>query len=105
MRKLVKRTKQRAIPISFLFGDLPRYVHIVEIKPGSSGIFSDITPTLGAFHQQCLFNNATNKRFRESRISEVLVSTTVIADGLFNQALKTYIIENEECAFLLCERP
>ena len=55
MLKLVQGMKEKEIPFSLLVGDLPTYVHIVELKAENTESFKEIIPIFGPFHQQCSF--------------------------------------------------
>ena len=55
MVKNVEGMMQKNIPFMFLVGDLPTYVHIVELKFENSVQLKDIVPVLGPFHQQLSF--------------------------------------------------
>ena len=88
MSGLVIDMQKKNIPFIFLVGDLPTYVHIVELKAESNTLFKDIIPTMGAFHQQCSFIYSIYKRFLGSGIADILVSADVLVDGSVDQALK-----------------
>ena len=88
MLKTVKGMEEKNIPFLFLVGDLPTYVQIVELKAENSGIFKEIIPVLGPFHQQCSFIYTIYKRYRGSGIADILVSAGVIVAGSVDQALK-----------------
>ena len=88
MLKLVQGMKEKEIPFALLVGDLPTYVHIVEMKAENTESFKEIIPIFGPFHQQCSFIYAIYKRFRGSGISDVLVSAGVIVEGSVDQALR-----------------
>ena len=87
MVKNIQGMRQKNIPFMFMVGDLPTYVHIVELKSENSLKFEKIIPILGSFHQQLSFIYCIYKRFRGSGISDVLVSAGVIAEGSADQAL------------------
>ena len=65
MVKNVEGMKQKNIPFLFMVGDLPTYVHIVELKPENSVQFENIVPVLCPFHQQLSFIYCIYKRFRD----------------------------------------
>ena len=55
MVKNVEGMRQKNIPFLFMVGDLPTYVHIVELKSENFVQFENIIPVLGLFHQQLPF--------------------------------------------------
>ena len=63
MVKNVEGMRQKNIPSMFMVGDLPTYVHIVELKSENSVQFKDIVPVLGPFHQQLSIIYCIYKRF------------------------------------------
>ena len=86
--KNIEGMRHKNIPSLFMVGDLPKYVHIVELKSENSVQFENIVPVLGPFHQQLSFIYCIYKRFRGSGIADVLVSAGVIAEGSVDQALR-----------------
>ena len=87
MVKNVEGMRQKNIPSLFMIGDLPTYVHIVELKSEDSVQFGNIVPVLEPFHDQLSFIYYIYKRIRGSGIADVLVSAAVIAEGSVDQAL------------------
>ena len=63
MTKNLKAMESKNIPFMFLVGDLPTYVHIVELKAENSDLFDKFVPILGPFHQQLSFIYSIYKRF------------------------------------------
>ncbi|KAL8563361.1 hypothetical protein ACOMHN_008200 [Nucella lapillus] len=88
MAKLVQAMREENIPFTFLVGDLPTYKTIVQIKAENPELFEDITPIVGAFHQQMSYIHAIYKRFNGSGMSDTLVTAGVIVDGSVDQALR-----------------
>ncbi|KAL8608807.1 hypothetical protein ACOMHN_059489 [Nucella lapillus] len=89
MAKLVQAMREKNIPFTFLVGDLPTYKTIVQmIKAENPELFEDITPIVGAFHQQMSYIHAIYKRFNGSGMSDTLVTAGVIVDGSVDQALR-----------------
>ena len=87
MLKNMQGMRQKNTPLMFMVGDLPTYVHIVELKSEKSLKCENIIPILVPLHQQLSFIYCIYKRFRGSGISDVLVSAGVIAEGSADQAL------------------
>ena len=73
MIKNKEAMRLKHIPFMFLVGDLPTYVHIVELKAENPDLFEDFIPTLRPFHQQMSFIHCIYKRFRGSGIADVLL--------------------------------
>ena len=81
MVKNVEGTRQKNIPFLFMVGDLPTYVHVVELQSENSIRFENIVPVLGPLHQQLLFIYCIYKRFCGSGIADAFVSAGVTAPG------------------------
>ena len=81
MVAIVEGMRQKNIPFLFMVGDLPKYVHIAELKS------ENIVPVLRSFHQQLSFMYCIYKRFRVSSIADVLVSAGGIVEESVDQAL------------------
>ena len=79
--KNVEGTRQKNIPFLFMVGDLPTYVHVVELQSENSIRFENIVPVLGPLHQQLLFIYCIYKRFCGSGIADAFVSAGVTARG------------------------
>ena len=106
MVKNVEGMRQKNIPFMFMVGDLPTYVHIVELKSENSVQFKDIVPVLGPFHQQLSFIYCIYKRFRGSGIADVHVSADVIVEGSVDQALRgKHYRRGVRCIMLMREAP
>ena len=88
MIKLVQAMEDNGMPFSFLVGDLPTYKLILELKTENSDRFVNITPVIGAFHQQMSYIYAIYKRFLGSGLSDLLISAGVIVEGSVDQALR-----------------
>ena len=88
MVKLVDSMHEKQIPFSFLVGDLPTYKTIVQLKAENQQLFENITPILGAFHQQMSYIYAVYKRFKGSGIADTLVAAGVVVEGSVDQALR-----------------
>lgn len=88
MTKLVETMRKKKIPFFFLVGDLPTYKTIVQLKAENLELFKNITPIIGAFHQQMSYMHAIYKRFKGSGMADTLVSAGVVMDGSVDQALQ-----------------
>ena len=78
----------RNMPFIQLVGDLPVYALIVQLKNENVDCFQRILPVNGAFHAQCSFIAAINKRFGGSGLSDILSAAGVIAEKSVDQALR-----------------
>lgn len=88
MVRQVHAMEQKNIPFTFLVGDLPTYKMIVQLKSENPNLFTNITPILGAFHQQMSYIHAIYKRFKGSGMSDTLVAAGVVVEGSVEQALQ-----------------
>ena len=88
MTELVSTMKEKDIPFAFLVGDMPTYKIIMHLKSENSAYFKDITPILGAFHQQLSYMYAIYKRFVGSGLADILVSAGVVVEGSVDHALR-----------------
>ena len=88
MVKLVEAMIMKSIPFSFLVGDMPTYKTVVHLKAENPGLFKDIIPILGAFHQQMSYIYALYKRFKGSGMADTLVTAGVVVEGSVDQALR-----------------
>ncbi len=88
MMKLVEAMHDKHIPFSFLVGDMPTYKTIVQLKAENPELFNNITPILGAFHQQMSYIYAIYKRFKGSGMADTLVTAGVVVEGSVDQALR-----------------
>ena len=73
------------MPFIQLVGDLPVYAFTVQLKNENINRFEKIFPIIGAFHAQCSFIAAINKRFGGS---DILSASGVIAEKSVEHALK-----------------
>ena len=88
MVRNIQGTRQKNNPFLFMVGDLPTYVHIVELKSENSVQFEKVVSVLGPFHQQLSFIYCIYKRYCGLGIIDVLVSSAgVIAEGSVDQVL------------------
>ena len=87
MVKNVEGTRQKNIPFLFMVGDLPTYVHVVELQSENSIRFENIVPVLGPLHQQLSFIYCIYERFCGSGIADAFVLAGVIAGGSVNHAV------------------
>ena len=88
MMRLVDVAEKRNMPFIQLVGDLPVYALIVQLKNENVDCFQTILPVIGAFHAQCSFIAAINKRFGGSGLSDILSAAGVIAEKSVDQALR-----------------
>lgn len=88
MVKHVQAMRQKNIPFSFLFGDLPTCKTITQLKAENLEMFKDIIPILGPFHQLMSYIYAIYKRFKGSGMADTLVTAEVIVEGSVDQALR-----------------
>ena len=87
-----------------MVGDLPTYVHIVELKSENSVQFENIVPVLGPFDLQFSFIYCIYKRSRGLSIADVLVSSGVIDEGSIYQVLHgKYYQRGVRCITLMRE--
>ena len=70
-----------------LVGDQPVYTLMVLLRNENPGAFSKIISILGRFHIQCAFIKCISKRFEGSGLSDIIVSTDIIADKSVDQAM------------------
>ena len=88
MMRLVEIIKNKNMPFLLLTGDQPVYTIIVQLKNEQPSLFEKIIPFLGPFHAQCSFITSISKRFSGSGLSELIVSSDMIADKSVDAALR-----------------
>ena len=88
MSRIATIAENHKMPFIQLVGDLPVYALIVQLKNENINRFEKILPIIGAFHAQCSFIAAINKRFGGSELSDILSASGVIAEKSVEQALK-----------------
>ena len=97
MVKNVEGMRQKNFPFLFMVGDLPTYVHIVELKLENSVQFENVVPVLVPFHQELSFIYCIYKIFRGSSIDDVLLSANVTVEGSVDQALRGKHYRHPSC--------
>ena len=88
MEKLTTIVATKRMPFAFLVGDLPVYVLITLLKAENPCKYRDIVTFLGPFHTQCAMMSAIYKRYKGSKLGEVLAAGGVVAEGSVDHALK-----------------
>ena len=76
------------MPSLILTGDQSLYTLIVLIRNENSDKFKKITPILGPFHTQVAFMTSLAKRYEGSGLSDLIVSTSIIANKSIDQAMR-----------------
>ena len=69
-------------------GDLPVYIHIVELVNEDPEKFRLVLPVLGSFHVQMSYMNAIYKHLEGCNIDDLLAEAGLITIGSVNKALK-----------------
>ena len=88
MNRMVEVIKEKNMPFLQLVDYQPVYTLIVQLKNENLSTFKHILPILGPFHCQLSFINVIRKRFSGSGLSELIVSTEIIADKSVDQAFR-----------------
>ena len=88
MNRMVEVAEEKNMPFIQLVGDQPVYTLIVQLRNENNLKFKKILPILGPFHCQLSFINVIRKRFSGSGLSELIVSTDIIADKSVDQAFR-----------------
>ena len=88
MLKLVAAMEEKKIPHFYIVGDLPTYKDTLFLKNENPELFKNIIPIVGEFHEHMSYMYAIYKRFEGSGIADVLVSSSVLAGGSADKALK-----------------
>ena len=86
MMRLIGVIAEKNISFVQLVGDQPVYTLIVQLINENFDKFKNIILVLGPFHTQSPFITVINKRFSGSGITELIVSTDIIADKSVYQA-------------------
>ena len=79
---------EKNIPFTFLVGDMPTYKIIAQLKAENPELFDNITPIVGAFHQQMSYMHAIYKRFEGCGLVDTLVAVGLVVGGSVDQALR-----------------